>query len=62
MTTADIMAQVESTVRDAKVRNPLKRYELAKTLINEAFAQHGVTTSPMQVAHFANQMKRNTIR
>ncbi len=62
MTKIQVLEQVEVQVRDAKVRNPIKRYELAKTLIAQAWEDKGFVTSPMQVAHAANIMKRKTAR
>ena len=57
-----VLAQVEVQVRAAKIRNPLKRYELAKTLIVEAFTAAGLVINPMMTASFANQMKARTAR
>jgi hypothetical protein len=60
MTKVQVLEQVEVAVREAKVRNPIERYELAKCLIAEAWEAQGFVTSPMQVAHAANVMKSKT--
>jgi hypothetical protein len=57
-----VLAAVEVEVRAAKVRNPIKRYELAKALIADAFASAGLVINPMMTANFANQMKAKTAR
>jgi hypothetical protein len=62
MTKVQVLEQVEVAVREAKVRNPIKRYELAKTLIAQAWEAQGFVTSPMQVAHAAGVMKSKTAR
>ena len=66
MTTADkrqqVLAAVETEIRAAKVRNPIKRYELAKALIADAFTSEGLAINPMVTAHWANQMKAKTAR
>ena len=62
MSRTEVLEQVEQQVRNAKVRNPIQRYELAKELIAQAYQAHGFVTSRLQIVHAANIMKARTAR